>query len=233
MAPVQGLTLTDLTARRGKFRLGPVNYQFPLGVTAVLGVNGSGKTTLFESMLGLADHSGQVRWGASPRTPREAIGYVPQHPEHPRFVTADDCVRYAGELKGMGSEAVKRAAADALRTVDLHERRNEGAARLSGGQRRRLAIAQAIVHRPTYLILDEPTAGLDPAQRVRVRDLLASGLAKVTIVSTHIMEDVVGWAERYVVLSAGRVVDTFAAAELPATDPVRWLEQRLIELDVS
>jgi ABC-2 type transport system ATP-binding protein len=137
---------------------------------------------------------------------RSRIGYLPQ-----RFslMMGASCLRnaaYAAWCNGVAARAAEDAALEALSMVDLDEKANDKAGRLSGGQRQRLGLACAIAHRPPVLLLDEPTVGLDPAQRIEVRrQLHAVAQTTCVLLSTHIVEDLAQMASRVLVLSGGRI----------------------------
>jgi ABC-2 type transport system ATP-binding protein len=191
------------------FRLGP-------GVTGLLGPNGAGKTTLLRTIAtAQAPDSGQVlvrgidaTKPANHRAVRRRMGYLPQSPGHyPRF-TVSQFVHHIAILKEIGGRALRRAAVDrALATVDLGHRRNDKVRSLSGGMRQRLALACAVLGDPEVLVLDEPTVGLDPEQRVRFREIIAElGRTRAVLLSTHQTDDVASLCSRVIVLSEGSVL---------------------------
>ncbi|OWY61970.1 hypothetical protein B7486_60915, partial [cyanobacterium TDX16] len=140
------------------------------------------------------------------RRQRTDVGSVPQGFHPPEGLSAVELVTYAGWLKGMSSRSAHRRAKEALETVGLGDRQGERIRHLSGGMRQRVGIAQAIAAEPTVLVLDEPTVGLDPEQRMAFRTLL-SALAEhvIVLLSTHLTEDVERLADAVVVIDGGRV----------------------------
>jgi len=180
-------------------------------VTALLGPNGAGKTTLLRCLVGLAvPECGEVVVGDEPLGAGgqawARVGYVPQHAALPPLVRVWDVVGYAGWLSGLDGtvlDARVQAALDSLQVADLAGRRVRT---LSGGQRQRVALATGIVHDPSVLVLDEPTAGLDPGQRMRVRGII-KGLAadRPVLMSTHLTEDVEHVAGRVAILAGGKI----------------------------
>ncbi|WP_422772578.1 ABC transporter ATP-binding protein [Plantactinospora sp. WMMC1484] len=181
------------------------------GVTALLGPNGSGKTTLIKCMVGLArPGSGQVIIGgrdvSDGRAAQKALGYVPQNPSLPGLAKVRDLVAYAAWLSGMEAartDAAVEAALDRMQALDLATRRIRT---LSGGQRQRVALATGIVHDPRILILDEPTVGLDPGQRLKVRQVIKQfATERPVVLSTHLTEDVEHLADSVGVLVHGRI----------------------------
>lgn len=207
--------IDEVGVRFRHFTLGPVTADLLEGCTALLGTNGAGKTTLMRSMLGLQPSaSGHLALGdlrsdrrGDRRSFARAVGWSPQRPEFPRFVTVRQCLDYAADLKGLSRRDAAAAIEEAARSTDLVDRLDHGAARLSGGQQQRLAIAQAIIHRPRLLVLDEPTAGLDPVQRLEFRHWLEGfAVDHAVLISTHMIEDVRAVSDRVLVLHDGRMV---------------------------
>jgi ABC-2 type transport system ATP-binding protein len=226
---------TGVTKRLGSTRaLRGVDLELRGGITGLLGPNGAGKTTLMRILATvLAPDAGSVRLlDRDPGDPRERaeirrrLGYMPQEPGfHPRF-TAFEFVDYVAILK---EHTERRARHDEVRRVlalvgleDVAGRRTRA---LSGGMRRRLALAQALLGEPELLILDEPTAGLDPEQRLRFRDLISRlGEDRAILVSTHQTEDVAALCPHVVVLADGATIASGAPSELVARAGGRvWL----------
>ena len=185
--------------RRG-FALRSLSFELEPGVTGFLGPNGAGKSTV----LGLAATALRPTRGriairttsaADGRRARAAyrrlVGWLPQGPPAMAGATAAEYVAYCGWLRGMSRAAARTAAARSLDRVGLGERADSLLSELSGGMQRRAGIAQAIVTDPAVVILDEPTAGLDPGQRARIRELVAEvGRTTSVLLSTHLAEDV-------------------------------------------
>ena len=198
------------------------------GVHGLLGPNGAGKTTLMRVLATVAKPtSGQVSLFdrdltdyPSLRHVRRRLGYLPQQfGYYPRF-TVREFVEYFAWLKEIPARAVPLAVDRAIERVGLSDRADDRLKRLSGGMIRRTGIAQAIVNDPDLLLLDEPTAGLDPEQRVRFRGLLREiGLDACVIVSTHLVEDVTAACTDVTLVNEGSVVfrgtpdDLIAAGE--------------------
>ncbi|PNY81931.1 ABC transporter ATP-binding protein [Deinococcus koreensis] len=209
------ISLTNVTHRYGRHvALRNLTLDLPAGVSGLLGPNGAGKTTLLRALATLHQpQDGEIRiLGLNPaRAPerlalRRVLGYLPQDfTPYPTF-TAFEFVEYIAILKGMKRPAERRTRVlEVLAGVGLEGVAHRRAGGFSGGMRRRLGIAQAIVNRPELLIVDEPTAGLDPAERVRFRHLLASTEARVAVISTHIVEDVTAVAPQVSVLLGGEL----------------------------
>jgi ABC-2 type transport system ATP-binding protein len=204
------------------------------GVTGLLGPNGAGKTTLLRILATvLAPSRGDVRvLGADPADPqqrteiRRRLGYLPQELGFPTGFTVFAFVDYLAVLKEWNDSAARHAEVRrVLALVDLAGVSTKKVKALSGGQRRRLALAQALVGAPDLLLLDEPTTGLDPEQRASLRTILAEhGRTSAVVISTHQTDDVAALCERVVVLDAGRVGFDGAVRDLVASADGRvWL----------
>jgi ABC-2 type transport system ATP-binding protein len=198
-----------------------------VGITGLLGPNGAGKSTLLEILATVkAPKTGSVTvagveaaGGSSIRAIRRHLGYLPQRFDLMMWSSCRRNVAYAAWCNGVDPGVADDAALTALAAVDLVDRRDVRAGTLSGGQRQRLGIACAIAHRPAVLLLDEPTVGLDPGQRLEIRDhLRAYAAGACVLVSTHIVEDLAVVASSVVVIDRGVLsyqgsVEGLAAAE--------------------
>ena len=194
------------------------------GVTGLLGPNGAGKTTLLRILATiLAPGEGRVRaFDLDPADPeqrtalRRRLGYLPQELGFPSGFTVFAFVDYLAVLKEWTDTSARHAEVRrVLALVDLDGLSTRKIKTLSGGQRRRLALAQALVGDPSLLVLDEPTTGLDPEQRASLRALLAEAArTSIVLLSTHQTEDVAALCERVVVLDTGRVCFDGTVAEL-------------------
>ncbi|MEU8234409.1 ATP-binding cassette domain-containing protein [Actinoplanes sp. NPDC048967] len=204
----------------------PTSIELRPGVVGLLGPNGAGKTTLLRLLsTALAPSGGRIEVTGLDVTAshanrvqaRRRIGYCPQEVVYPRGMTAVSFLDYIAVLKEWKNAASR--AAEVRRVLDLVHLGDRGAmkvSKLSGGQRRRLAIAQALIGRPDLLILDEPTTGLDPEQRASLRGLL-SGLAGTVLTSTHQTEDVSAMCDRVLVIDDGAIRFDGTVPELIAT----------------
>jgi ABC-2 type transport system ATP-binding protein len=207
------------------------------GITGLLGPNGAGKTTLLRTIATvLRPDDGQIRaFGLDPadaaqrREIRRRLGYQPQEPGFFQNFTVVAFLDYVAILKELAGRDVRRR--EVRRVIDLVELgavANRRIRKLSGGMRRRVALAQALLGQPQLLILDEPTAGLDPEQRLRFREVVSQVAAEHTVLlSTHQTDDVAAVCDRVVVLHEGRVRFDGAPSELGdlATGRV-WLADR-------
>lgn len=191
------------------------------GVHGLLGANGAGKTTLMRMACGvLGPTSGEVMFDGVPieragGAYRAVLGYLPQDfGYYPEF-TALDFMEYMAALKGIGRRAARERSLELLDAVGLAGEERRRIRTFSGGMKQRLGIAQAVLNDPKVLVLDEPTAGLDPKERVRFRNLIASfAQDKVVLLSTHIVSDVESIADRIFVMRAGAFVMEGTPAEL-------------------
>ncbi len=218
--------MTDLTRRFGHTRaVAGVTLEAGPGVFGLLGPNGAGKTSLLRMMATvLPPTSGALRLlgrdpgGYGPRREiRRRLGYLPQQLGYYPGFTVADFVEYFALLKDMPPRQAPRAVAAAIEHVGLGDKARVKLRTLSGGMLRRVGIAQAIVNEPELLLLDEPTAGLDPEQRVAFRALLRDfGQRATVIVSTHLVEDVAAACTEVALMDAGRIVFHGTPAELTA-----------------
>ncbi|MEU4801300.1 ATP-binding cassette domain-containing protein [Actinosynnema sp. NPDC023587] len=204
----------DVRFRYGrKSVLSGVDWTIGSGVTGLLGPNGAGKTTLLNVLVGLAKpHSGTLRFhGGTSGT----IGFVPQRFSLVGGMRVVDTVAYAAWVNGVDRPACAAAALRALAAVRLDDLATARVRTLSGGQRQRVGVAAALAHEPDVLVLDEPTVGLDPAQRMRLREVVADlGRTRTVLLSTHLIEDISHLCRRVGVLADGRLVFDGSEAEL-------------------
>jgi ABC-2 type transport system ATP-binding protein len=194
------------------------------GVVWLLGPNGAGKTTLLRTLATVSPPRGGtlkvlgevVSDERSARRARSGIGYLPQQfGFYPSF-SVYDFVRYCGWLRGVAERNAHEAALKAIGAVGLERQAGTPMKRLSGGMAQRAGIASAIVGRPPLLLLDEPTVGLDPAQRMDFRNLIRSLDRTTVVLSTHLVEDVRAVGGGVVVMNEGRAVFRGTAEELEA-----------------
>lgn len=218
------LELTDVVHvyPNGTRALDGVTISIPKGMFGLLGPNGAGKSSLMRTVATLqAPTSGRIRFDdidvlAEPERLRETLGYLPQDfGVYPR-VSAYEMLEHMAVLKGVTSPADRRATVETLlNQTNLWSVRKKAIAGFSGGMRQRFGIAQALIGNPRLIIVDEPTAGLDPEERNRFLNLLVEiGENVVVILSTHIVEDVADLCPRMAVLAAGQIKLQGAPGEL-------------------
>jgi ABC-2 type transport system ATP-binding protein len=218
------LSLQDVSHvyANGTRALDQVTLSIPRGMYGLLGPNGAGKSTLMRTIATLQTPTeGTIRFGdidviAEPERLRRTLGYLPQDfGVYPR-ISAEDMLDHMAVLKGIASKADRRSTVETLlHQTNLWSVRKKALAGYSGGMRQRFGIAQALIGNPGLIIVDEPTAGLDPEERNRFLNLLAEiGENVVVILSTHIVEDVSDLCTRMAVLVDGRVQLEGAPLEL-------------------
>ena len=218
------LVIENLSKRYGQqWALRDVSLRTGPELVGLVGPNGAGKTTLMRIIATLLESTtGSVRWnGQEVRTHggelRQVLGYLPQEfGIYPEF-TGRQFLRYLAAMKGLPTELARRRVDEVLELVHLERDADRRLTTYSGGMKQRLGIAQALLNDPELLIVDEPTGGLDPEERVRFRTLLASlTSSRVTLLSTHIIGDVEAVATRLVILREGRLLADTTPDELVA-----------------
>lgn len=192
----------------------------PGATTLLLGPNGAGKSTLLKLLCGFERPQGgsiALAGETSRRNLYKRVGWMPQDIQPARGLTVEEQVEYAGWLSGLRRGECRSRARSALVSVDLLNLRDKPANELSGGQLRRLGLAQTLVRETEVLLLDEPTAGLDPAQALTFRDIVSSlEVPGGLVISTHQVDDMVGHVDRVAVLADGRFGFDGTVAEFQA-----------------
>lgn len=188
-----------------------ISVKLHKGVYGLLGENGAGKTTLMRMICGiLKPTSGTISFDgldASEENYRAILGYLPQDfGYYPEF-TGQDFLLYMAALKGIAKSQAKRKTAELLQLVSLQDVAKKKIKMYSGGMKQRLGIAQALLSQPKLLVLDEPTAGLDPKERVRFRNLIEElGKESIILLSTHIVSDIEHIADTVLIMKDGRLI---------------------------
>ncbi|MFI5608730.1 ABC transporter ATP-binding protein [Amycolatopsis sp. NPDC051903] len=227
---------------RRKMAVDGLDLTLGTGVHGLLGPNGAGKTTLIRALatvlrpadgrLALLGES--VGGHIDQRRLRRRIGYLPQNFGYYKRFTVREFVEYMAWLKEMSKQDVPAAVQRAIERVGLADRADDRLKTLSGGMVRRVGIAQAIVNDPQILLLDEPTAGLDPAQRVRFRELMVElGQDSCVVVSTHLVEDVATACSDVVLFAEGKLVFQGTPGELAAAGTPEHIGDSPIERGYS
>ena len=191
------------------------------GVYALLGPNGSGKSTLMNILTdNLKADEGRITFDGEDVLKmgsrfREKLGFMPQYPGMYGSFTAESFLWYVAELKAVPREKAKKDIAEVLEAVELSDAAGKRISSFSGGMKQRLALAQAVLGDPAVLVLDEPTAGLDPKQRIAVRNYISKiAFNKIVIIATHVVSDIEYIARDVIMLKKGVIVDNAPPAEL-------------------
>ena len=212
-----------------------VSFTLTPGVNGLLGPNGAGKSTMMNILSGnLSQTSGRITFNGEDirnmgKAFRKRLGYMPQQQAlYPGF-TAAQFLGYMASLRGMEKAEATDAVHRVLRQVALEDVALRRIKTFSGGMKQRLLIAQAILADPDVLVLDEPTAGLDPKQRIAIRNLIASlAERKIVIVSTHVVSDIAGIAKEILLLKQGELI-----SQLPPAELIRQIDGTVWEVSVS
>jgi ABC-type multidrug transport system ATPase subunit len=204
--------------RGGNYGVRDISLELKSGVIGLLGPNGAGKTTLMQMIATITrPTSGRISFEGvdvvrRPNDVRSKLGYLPQDFGVYENLTAREFLTYFAALKGVRS---RKRVTEMLENVNLHQAAGRAIGGFSGGMKQRLGIAQALINDPALLIVDEPTAGLDPEERVRFRNLLSEiGFGKLVILSTHIVSDIESIATEIAVLKDGALLTIAAPEEL-------------------
>lgn len=244
------LKVTQLTKQYGlKTAVDHLDITLSNGVYGLLGANGAGKTPLMRLLCNIQTPTfGKITLDGKDISVlgeryRNLLGYLPQHFRYYPEFTAWDFLMYVATLKGLSEKQAKNKTSELLEAVDLSKEGHHKIKTFSGGMKQRLGIAQAMLNNPRILILDEPTAGLDPKERVRFRNLISAfSKDRIVILSTHIVSDVEFIAEEIIMMKAGRVLHFGRPQEITeeiegyvweCMVPTRYAEQYSGTLNVS
>jgi ABC-2 type transport system ATP-binding protein len=206
----------------GKRALGPVDFEIADGETVgFLGLNGAGKTTALRLLAcDLRPSAGTIEVGGvdainDPHEVKKRVGFLPENPPLYGDMSIGDYIRFSGELRGMTKAQVKKRLPEVLEITDLADVADDLISTLSHGYRQRVGVAQAIVHQPKFLILDEPTRGLDPVQIVEMRNLIHDLKQNHTVlISSHILTEISQTCDRLLVLGQGKILGAGSEADL-------------------
>jgi ABC-2 type transport system ATP-binding protein len=229
------ITTAGLTLRYGGAvtALDELTVQVPHGVVGLIGANGAGKTTLIKILLGLLPPTaGSVRvLGLDPAVQgpavRALVGYMPEHDSLPPDVSATEFVSHMARMSGLPAAAARERTADTLRHVGLGEERYRPIGGYSTGMKQRVKLAQAVVHDPRLVLLDEPTNGLDPAGRAEMLRLvrrIGTDFGISVIVSSHLLGEVERICDHVVVIDTGRLLRSSTVGALTGRSPVLSVE---------
>lgn len=230
------LIISDLTKCFQDFTaVDHISCSMMTGVYGLLGVNGAGKTTLMRMLCTLVRPTGgSITWDGEDifqmdEKYRRILGYLPQDfGFYPDF-TVSDYLMYIASIKGLRPAVAKRRSQELLRQVGLEKERHKKMKTLSGGMKRRAGIAQAMLNHPKILVLDEPTAGLDPNERIRFRNLISElSEERLVLLSTHIVSDVEYIAHKILLMQEGKIKAAGTLEELLA-----GMEQKVWSVHVS
>lgn len=214
------LKVDSISKKFGKKEaLHETSFTLNTGIVGLLGPNGAGKTTLLRILSTYyAPDRGSISlnqwdWRKDPERVREIVGYLPQHIGGFPNLKAREYLEYMGVLRGLNSRQLSKEIPHILKEVNLEQHAEDLVKSFSGGMKQRLGIAQAILHQPALLLVDEPTAGLDPEERIRFRNLIKRlGRDRIVILSTHITEDVTMTCDQ-VLLMQGGMIEPYSSIE--------------------
>lgn len=208
------IEIRDLTVqfKNGVTAVDHATLTIPRGIYGLLGENGAGKTTLMRVLTtvlkptqGTASLDGLTYSKENYGKIRRKIGYLPQEIDLYPQLTVRECLEYMGELAGVEKKVLARRIDRALERTSLTAHQKKKMRQLSGGMKRRVGLVQALLHEPEFLIVDEPTTGLDPEERIRIRNLLVDfSEDRTVLLSTHVVEDLAATCSRLAVMKKGR-----------------------------
>lgn len=210
------IKITDLTVTfKNKITaVNHINLEISNGIYGLLGENGAGKTTLMRVLTtvlkptsGTVSLDGILYSEGNYEKIQQKIGYLPQEIDLYPNLSVQECLEYMGELSGIPQQECRKRIKDYLEKTSLTEQRKKKMRQLSGGMKRRVGLVQALLNEPDFLIVDEPTTGLDPEERIRIRNLLVDFSENRTILfSTHVVEDLAATCGKLAVMKKGNIL---------------------------
>lgn len=220
------ISIKQLTKAYGSQKaIDAISFDIPKGqIVGFLGPNGAGKSTTMKILTGYIEATegeafvNNFEVSKEPLAVKNSIGYLPEHNPLYLEMYIKEYLEFAGSLHGLKGGALKNRVPEVISLVGLEREQHKKIEQLSKGYRQRVGLAQALIHEPEVLILDEPTTGLDPNQLVEIRNLIKeAGKNKTVILSTHIMQEVESICERAIIINRGKIVADKSLAELKAT----------------
>ena len=201
-----------------------ISFSIPMGIYGLLGENGAGKTTLMRALTTIIKPtSGKITFNSVPYEEKnypqiqKKIGYLPQELNLYPNLTVRECIEYLGELSGVPRPELKQRMDFYLEKTSLASHQNKKIRQLSGGMKRRVGLIQALIHNPELLVIDEPTTGLDPEERIRIRNLLVDfSVGRTVLFSTHVVEDLAATCGQLAVMKKGKLLYHGATREMMA-----------------
>ena len=219
-----GITIEDLTVtfKNKVTAIGHASLEIPKGIFGLLGENGAGKTTLMRVLTtvlspteGTVTLDGILYSEGNYEKIQRKIGYLPQEIDLYPGLTVQECLEYMGDLSGISKQVCKERIDYYLEKTSLSEHRKKKIKQLSGGMKRRVGLVQALLNEPEFLIVDEPTTGLDPEERIRIRNLLVDfSEGRTVLFSTHVIEDLTATCNQLAVMKKGRFLYAGSVTEL-------------------
>ena len=210
-----GIKIEDLTVtfKNKVTAINHANLEIPEGIFGLLGENGAGKTTLMRVLTtvlsptgGTVTLDGMLYSEGNYEKIQKKIGYLPQEIDLYPSLTVQECLEYMGDLSGIPKETCRKRIQYYLEKTILSGHRRKKMKQLSGGMKRRVGLIQALLHEPEFLIVDEPTTGLDPEERIRIRNLLVDfSEGRTVLFSTHVVEDLAATCNQLAVMKKGEV----------------------------
>ena len=227
---MRALTLLHVTKRYGELTaLFDFSMRFRPGIYGILGANGAGKSTMMNLITdNIRRDEGVIRYGKRDILElgdafRAVLGYMPQQQGIYEHMTAESFVSYMGRLKGLRGAELREECDRVLELANLSDVKHKAAGGFSGGMKQRLLLAQALLGDPKVLLLDEPTAGLDPRERIRIRNFI-KGLSKdrIVLLATHIVSDIESIADYVLLMTKGKLVAVDTPQRLIESVPEDW-----------